>query len=256
MRLRRLSEYVREQNWFAVGLDLVIVFLAVFIGLQADNWNEQRIANTDARTYYARLTDDLEAELATREQRVAYYERTKRHAEAALDQLRAPDQPVGLEFLVDVYQATQGWTYGLQRTTYDELISSGIANAIPDIEVRSRLANLYVNLDQSGTTQQEAMPYRAKLRREMPHEMQRIIREHCGDRYRFLDNGTMILELPDTCDVDVDAVLVEKAVLAMRAYDDLEKDLAHHVSILDTKLSSLRAYGPAIRQTIDLLAAQ
>ena len=36
--------HVKEQNWFAVWLDLIIVFLAVFIGLQADNWNEELLA--------------------------------------------------------------------------------------------------------------------------------------------------------------------------------------------------------------------
>ena len=42
MRLRRINEHVKTQNWFAVGLDFVIVVVGVFIGIQVSNWNEAR----------------------------------------------------------------------------------------------------------------------------------------------------------------------------------------------------------------------
>jgi hypothetical protein len=254
--IRRISGHVKEQNWFAVWLDLVIVFVAVFIGLQADNWNQQRVANETAKTYYARLIADLQAEQDSRDARAVYYERTKRHAEAALDALRTSGQNMGKEFLIHAYQATQRWNYAPQRTTYDELIGAGIANAIPDVEIRSRLANLYLNLIQSKITLEEPTPFRDKLRHEMLHEVQSIIRERCGDRYLFLENSVYHLELPEVCDLEIEASLVEKAVRALLAYEDLAKDLAHQVSILDGKLGSLRATEQPIQEMIDLLAAQ
>jgi hypothetical protein len=36
---------IPEQNWFAVGLDLGIVVVGVFIGIQVANWNEARREN-------------------------------------------------------------------------------------------------------------------------------------------------------------------------------------------------------------------
>jgi hypothetical protein len=39
MLLRRMTQHVRDQNWFAVGLDFVIVVTGVFVGLQVGNWN-------------------------------------------------------------------------------------------------------------------------------------------------------------------------------------------------------------------------
>jgi hypothetical protein len=39
MILRRITEHVKAQNWFAVGLDFVIVVTGVFVGLQVGNWN-------------------------------------------------------------------------------------------------------------------------------------------------------------------------------------------------------------------------
>ncbi len=42
MLLRRITEHVKAQNWFAVGLDFMIVIVGVFIGIQVANWNETR----------------------------------------------------------------------------------------------------------------------------------------------------------------------------------------------------------------------
>ncbi len=42
MILRRVIEHVKTQNWFAVGLDFVIVVLGVFIGIQVSNLNAAR----------------------------------------------------------------------------------------------------------------------------------------------------------------------------------------------------------------------
>lgn len=42
MILRRITEPMKDQNWFAVGIELVILVLGVFIGIQVANWNEAR----------------------------------------------------------------------------------------------------------------------------------------------------------------------------------------------------------------------
>ena len=42
MLLRRITEHVKAQNWFAVALDFLIVVTGVFIGIQVSNWNEAR----------------------------------------------------------------------------------------------------------------------------------------------------------------------------------------------------------------------
>ena len=42
MLLRRLSENLQSQNWTAVCLDLVIVVLGIFLGLQVSQWYEGR----------------------------------------------------------------------------------------------------------------------------------------------------------------------------------------------------------------------
>ena len=44
MVIRRFREHVARQDWFAVLIDVGIVVLGVFLGIQASNWNEARKA--------------------------------------------------------------------------------------------------------------------------------------------------------------------------------------------------------------------
>ena len=43
MLLRSLTKHVKDQNWFAVVLDFLIVVAGVYIGIQVANWNGERI---------------------------------------------------------------------------------------------------------------------------------------------------------------------------------------------------------------------
>jgi len=60
MILRRITKHVKEQNWFAVGLDFLIVVIGVFIGLQVNTWNEARQDRVIAAQFELSLTADAE----------------------------------------------------------------------------------------------------------------------------------------------------------------------------------------------------
>jgi hypothetical protein len=50
MVIRRIREHVTTHNWFAVGIDVVIVIVGVFLGTQANNWNEARSDREEGRS--------------------------------------------------------------------------------------------------------------------------------------------------------------------------------------------------------------
>jgi len=67
MLLRRITQHVKDQNWFAVGLDFLIVVFGVFIGLQVANWSAARADRADERTFLNALHQDIvEAEQISR----------------------------------------------------------------------------------------------------------------------------------------------------------------------------------------------
>jgi hypothetical protein len=59
MILRRITEHVKAQNWFAVGIDVVIVVVGVFIGIQVANWNEARRDRLAEVQYLDRLEREI-----------------------------------------------------------------------------------------------------------------------------------------------------------------------------------------------------
>ena len=66
MILRRLTKHVKDQNWFAVGLDFMIVVFGVFIGLQVQNWTSEQGRRQLEMRYTERLHDEAVSLLATR----------------------------------------------------------------------------------------------------------------------------------------------------------------------------------------------
>ena len=68
--LRRITAHVRDQNWFALAAEFVIVVAGVFLGLQAANWNEARKDRKDEEVILARLQAETSALLSVvREER-------------------------------------------------------------------------------------------------------------------------------------------------------------------------------------------
>ena len=55
MIVQRLNEAIRSQNWANVFIEFVIVVLGIFVGLQANNWNESRLDRNQERESLERL---------------------------------------------------------------------------------------------------------------------------------------------------------------------------------------------------------
>jgi hypothetical protein len=60
MIFRRIKAHVEKENWFAVGIDFVIVVIGVFIGIQVANWNEARSDRARENAFLERLYEDVE----------------------------------------------------------------------------------------------------------------------------------------------------------------------------------------------------
>ena len=128
--LRRFREHAAKQDWFAVGVDVAIVVVGVFLGTQANNWNQDRVERSEAHEYRAQIIDTLRANEADIAARAHYYRQVRAHAIAALNALKQPDSSLGEPFLIDTYQASQVWQRPFERT------ERTIETALPPIRGR------------------------------------------------------------------------------------------------------------------------
>ena len=61
MLLRRFTKHFAEQNWFAVGLDVLVVVLGIFLGMQVNEWNSNRHLRSEEAQYLRALDVDIRA---------------------------------------------------------------------------------------------------------------------------------------------------------------------------------------------------
>ena len=64
MLLRRISEHVKNQDWFAVCVDFCIVVVGVFIGIQVSNWNERIAFEAHEQVLIRELRGEIAQNLA------------------------------------------------------------------------------------------------------------------------------------------------------------------------------------------------
>ncbi len=255
MILRRVREHVSQHNWFAVAIDLVIVVLGVFLGMQVNNMNEARVERATAGEYRRQIIDDLKENEADLGARKAYYAVARTHALAALAALDAPEKPRGEAFLIDAYQASQVWLRPLIRTGYDEMIGAGLTHGIGNRETRSRLTNYYTQTRQFDVTALSSTSYRERLRRTLPYKVQLAIRESCGERVTTLPSGVQIAIFPEHCAPGLDPATVRLALARLEAAD-LTEDLTRQIADLDQKLAGFDRFGWLAQSNRMFLEAQ
>ena len=78
--LRHVISHLRRQDWTAVAVELVVVVLGVFIGVQASNWNQDRETDQKAAVFTARLKADLREEAWGYEMQIGYFSQTLANA--------------------------------------------------------------------------------------------------------------------------------------------------------------------------------
>ena len=73
MILRRVIQHVKKQEWTAIWIDLVIVVVGVFIGIQVSNWNAARADDVRAKAYLERIKDNLNTDLQAIKRREVFW---------------------------------------------------------------------------------------------------------------------------------------------------------------------------------------
>jgi hypothetical protein len=150
MILRRVSEHVKAQNWFAVTLDFLIVVVGVFIGIEVANWNEARQDRQEERRYYGQLLVDLRTDLGTL---AGAEKRADLHDEAAqlvLDRLGgAPTRASPGRLAKSIHRAGFIFIPHASRGTYDELVSTGNLGLLRNPQLKSEIANYYEKFEEN-----------------------------------------------------------------------------------------------------------
>ena len=236
MVIRRIRHHVTAQNWFAVAIDLAIVFIGVFLGMQANNWNEKRLDRERGREYRLRLIHDLEANQEDFRQRGDYYRQVHDLGYAALQDLRRPRSADPTAFLLNAYKATSILPRSTQRSTYQEILSAGASGTLGDEMLRQQIANYYFGLETTNAVIAMVPPYRDRLRSGMPYEVQKAISSDCPEVDREGTNGRPGIGLGGDCRPKLDGLLALSAAGQVRSIPGIQLDLTRSLVDDDQKI--------------------
>jgi len=89
MILRRFMLHVKEQNWFAVGLDVIVVIVGIFLGLQVQSAYEERQAQEEEGRIVGYMIADMESSLDYLDQSISDFEYRILSSSKAIDILNA-----------------------------------------------------------------------------------------------------------------------------------------------------------------------
>jgi len=254
MILSSVTKHVKDQNWFAVFVDFIIVVVGVFVGIQVSNWNQTQQDRVTEFQYIKRIQQDLLATEKDMIGRMNYFGQAKKHALATLNALESPAEKLGQKFLFDAFEASQTLRRPMGRDTYNELLSDGSLKRISKVIIRQRLAQYYRGISASGNVFINTPPYREKLRMTLPFEVQEIIYNNCGETYVEDETGLPILTFPEQCELNLPKEKIDKAVTKLIAAD-LGKDLTRVLSDIELKLQLFKVVKRRTKELSEFLEA-
>ena len=140
MILDRLSHAIRQQNWFAVALEFVIVIAGVVIGFQITAWNQERGERAYEQMLIARLSEEFQSIRGPLEETRAEMRATMMATGQVIDALRAADPP-GDEaaFREALRRANYIHEVPALATSFSELVATGGIERLTDRELRAAL---------------------------------------------------------------------------------------------------------------------
>lgn len=233
MLLRRITQHVKNQNWFAVFLDFVIVVVGVFIGIQVANWNERLNDQERAINYYERLSQEMNINRETLIKRQDSYAQQINYGRFALNSSSKPlDNETAWPIIRAFFQASHAFPITQRRGTYDEIISTGDLALLKDQELINMLSEFYTF---SGYSTIQIIPsYRENVRRIIPFDLQRYFQTRC---YEVLVPD--IHRLLDCPPPEKGGNLIELAV-ELQSNQQLKNDLRYMMSYADVSASMAR----------------
>jgi len=178
MILRRFTKHVTDQNWFAVGLDVLVVVAGIFLGLQFTDWNEERTFYETETELLQELKRELEASILFTESRLRSFKQVADAGKQSLDFLSS-GASCGRQcwpILVNFFHASQWQSTQVKKSTYENMRLLGLPRnrAIVDaLEVYSLESKMNAEFF-------AVLPYyRSIVRQLIPLEIQEYYWDHC-----------------------------------------------------------------------------
>ena len=149
MILRRFTKHVTDQNWFAVGLDVIVVVVGIFLGMQVTEWNEERKDRGDEIEYLQRIKVDIKIDLESYQYghglTIERIEQIQLIQKIITNPELSSDSPG--KFISSIERSTWASSLPVEAKAWVELVSSGLTLLIDDVDIRNGLFEYYSSIN-------------------------------------------------------------------------------------------------------------
>ena len=130
MLLRRITQHVKDQNWFAILIDFIIVVFGVFIGLQVANWNASRAEDARIAAQLASFRNELILARDDLAHSQAYYEDRFKSVSELRKRLESGDDFSAEDFNRLAVSAIRGGGLNMSFRGYEEMTATGAISKV------------------------------------------------------------------------------------------------------------------------------
>jgi hypothetical protein len=249
MILRSVTKHVKEQNWFAVFVDLLIVVVGVFIGIQVSNWNEEIAGKKQAGVLLNRLYEDLNNEQKAFNSSLKYRAIVRNYAMTAIDALNGEKTVSDEAFVIGAYQASQIGRINSYRATYSEMLSTGQINLIKNEQLKSMIFGYYAEDVTNSRSLSEPSLYRKFIRGLMPIAVQNAIKLACGDK--VVEVGQSFgYTLPTSCDLQFPDKAISETASLLRSNPDMLNNLQYQITVNEAETFIITSFEQEIHKVM------
>ena len=185
MILRRLVTALRKQSWLTVVLELVVVVVGIFLGLQVDSWNDARKDRVLEQQYVASLKADFQADIEELDNAIALAKSRAllgRLLISTIDKGRVEGDPN--EFIWAVYSSFLLNYPSYTRATINDLLSTGNLQLLQDANLKAAVAEYYTDIEYREQWKTNWREMQIALEHTMPHLLDFDVVEAGFLRYR------------------------------------------------------------------------
>lgn len=249
MIIKRIAESVKALDWFVVFVEVMVVVVGIFIGLQVDDWNKERTFHRTETELLGELKRELDASILLTEGRLSSYKQAAEAGSRSLNFISSGTScdaecwPVLLDFL----HASQWQGVQVRKSTYENMRTLGMPSNRAIIDA----VEAYLSTTRSNVEFYAVLPYyRSLVRRLVPLEVQEHYWEHCYSAV----NGLELYKMD--CPMDISTDFISQTVENIVGNEEIKPHLTEWTSSIIGAPSSLGDQNIAAQLAISLIDAE
>ncbi len=154
MLLRRISAHIRGENWSTVVLDLLVVVVGLFLGLQIDTWWEGQKEARMESTYLQEIREDFELNKSSLHEQISRAEHIIRDMIVLHEQSTLVEPSLSIVELNEKFSSIHHMpAFVIATRAYVNLTGSGDLKLLRNRRLKNLLAAYYAAADLTAIVQ-------------------------------------------------------------------------------------------------------